>query len=139
MGIYWIANIFPAEICCHDSKTIDVLRSFKTLREYFCAFAALLALGGAARPSQVHASRLPAQVRRHDPGRLAQSFQGSVTTGEASAQPIDLSLDDAIQRGLKNNLGVILSGTQTASARGAAAEPVAGAAAGRGFQRARRL
>lgn len=38
--------------------------------------------------------------------------------GEASAQPIDLSLDDAMQRGLKNNLGVILSGTQTASARG---------------------
>src|SRR6202023_979883 len=36
------------------------------------------------------------------------SFQGSVTVGEASAQPIDLTLDDAIQRGLKNNLGVIL-------------------------------
>lgn len=32
-------------------------------------------------------------------------------------QPIDLSLDDAIQRGLRNNLGVILSGTQTATAR----------------------
>jgi outer membrane protein TolC len=41
-----------------------------------------------------------------------------VTASEASGQPIDLSLDDAIQRGLKNNLGVILSGTQTASARG---------------------
>ena len=33
------------------------------------------------------------------------SFQGSVTVG-SSAQPIDLTLDDAIQRGLKNNLGV---------------------------------
>jgi len=31
----------------------------------------------------------------------AQSFQGSVPTGEATAQPIDLSLDDAIQRGLR--------------------------------------
>ena len=30
---------------------------------------------------------------------------------------LGLSLDDAIQRGLKNNLGVILSGTQTRSAR----------------------
>ncbi len=39
-------------------------------------------------------------------------------TGEVSAQPIDLTLDDAIQRGLKANLGVILSGTQTAAARG---------------------
>ncbi len=51
-------------------------------------------------------------------GPTAQSFQGSVTAGEATGQPIDLSLDDAIQRGLKNNLGVILSATQTASARG---------------------
>jgi outer membrane protein TolC len=41
-----------------------------------------------------------------------------VPTGEATAQPIDLSLDEAIQRGLKANLGVILSGTQTAAARG---------------------
>jgi outer membrane protein TolC len=51
-------------------------------------------------------------------GPTAQSYQGSVTAGEASGQTIDLSLDDAIQRGLKNNLGVILSSTQTASARG---------------------
>jgi outer membrane protein TolC len=51
-------------------------------------------------------------------GPTAQSFQGSVTVGEATGQPIDLSLDDAIQRGLKNNLGVILSATETASARG---------------------
>ncbi|HEY1161165.1 MAG TPA: TolC family protein [Terracidiphilus sp.] len=51
-------------------------------------------------------------------GPTAQSFQGSVTAGEASGQAIGLSLDEAIERGLKNNLGVILSGTQTASARG---------------------
>ena len=38
--------------------------------------------------------------------------------GEVSAQPVDLTLNDAIQRGLKNNLGVILSSTQTAAARG---------------------
>lgn len=48
----------------------------------------------------------------------AGSFQGSVPTGEASAQTIELTLDDAIQRGLKANLGVILSGTQTTAARG---------------------
>ncbi|HEX7728569.1 MAG TPA: TolC family protein [Terracidiphilus sp.] len=48
----------------------------------------------------------------------ASSFQGSVASGEVSAQPIDLTLDDAMQRGLKTNLGIILSGAQTASARG---------------------
>ena len=52
-------------------------------------------------------------------GPNAQSFQGSVVSGEATGGVLDLSLDDAIQRGLKNNLGVILSGTETASARGA--------------------
>jgi len=51
-------------------------------------------------------------------GPTAQSYQGSLTAGEASGQVLDLTLDDAIQRGLKNNLGVILSATQTASARG---------------------
>jgi len=47
----------------------------------------------------------------------AASFQGSVPKGTASAQTIDLSLDDAIARGLQANLGIILSGTQTAGAR----------------------
>jgi outer membrane protein TolC len=48
----------------------------------------------------------------------ASPFQGSVTVGEVSEQPVALTFDDAIQRGLRNNLGVILSGTQTAAARG---------------------
>ena len=51
-------------------------------------------------------------------GPTAQSYQGSITAGEATGQVLELTLDDAIQRGLKNNLGVILSATQTASARG---------------------
>jgi len=54
-------------------------------------------------------------------GLTAQSsnpYQGSVATGEVSPQPVSLTLDDAIARSLKNNLGIILSGTQTAAARG---------------------
>ena len=47
----------------------------------------------------------------------AASFQGSVPKGQASAQPVDLSFDDAIERGLQANMGIILSGTQTAGAR----------------------
>lgn len=37
--------------------------------------------------------------------------------GQSTGQTIGLSLDDAIQRGLQANLGLILSGTQSASAR----------------------
>ena len=47
----------------------------------------------------------------------AASFQGSVPKGQATAEPVNLSLDDAIERGLQANLGIILSGTQTAGAR----------------------
>jgi outer membrane protein TolC len=72
---------------------------------------ALLAPCLAAQPAAVQA---PGQTS----APTASSFQGSVATGEISAQAIDLSLDDAMQRGLRNNLGVILSGTQTATARG---------------------
>jgi outer membrane protein TolC len=61
-------------------------------------------------------------VGLHPCGLAAQSvspFQGSVAQGEATAQPVALTLDDAIQRGLKANLGIILSSAQTAAARGA--------------------
>lgn len=51
-------------------------------------------------------------------GPAPGSFQGSIPRGQVSAQPLGLSLDEAIQRGLQNNLGTILSGTQTAAARG---------------------
>jgi len=73
---------------------------------------------GLAVPACTGAQAVPTQALSQSSGLNASSFQGSVAAGDVSSQPIDLSLDDAIQRGLKNNLGVILSGTQTAAARG---------------------
>jgi outer membrane protein TolC len=68
------------------------------------------------------AGRLSAQTPSvpagQPPAQAANPFQGSVATGAASAQPIGLSLDDAMERGLKTNLGIILSGTETTAARG---------------------
>jgi len=63
------------------------------------------------------AQQLPTSVPGQSAGPTAGSFQGSVTSGQATAQVLDLSLDEAIQRGVKNNLGAILSGTQTAAAK----------------------
>jgi outer membrane protein TolC len=74
----------------------------------------LWAVAAGVLPAQQSLGLTPSQAS----GPNAQSFQGSVTAGEAIGQPIDLTLDDAIQRGLKSNLGVILSGTETAAARG---------------------
>jgi outer membrane protein TolC len=48
----------------------------------------------------------------------ASPFQGSVPVGEAGAQTVSLGLDEAIQRGLRNNLGAILSSAQADAARG---------------------
>ena len=78
------------------------------------ALAGLSVLSGSGVKAQQALGLTPIQAS----GPNAQSFQGSIAKGEATGQAIDLTLDDAMQRGLQNNLGVILSGTQTAAARG---------------------
>ena len=83
-----------------------------------CACGLLVCLAGLV-PAGLGAQALPSPgASQSSAGPTATSFQGSLVTGEASGQAIDLSLDEAIQRGLKTNLGIILSGTQTASAKG---------------------
>lgn len=80
-------------------------------RKFVLCCAAGLFLGGAGLSALY--GQAPSQA-----GPTAGSFQGSVTKGTVSPQPVDLSLDDAIHRGLQANLGLILSGTQTAATRG---------------------
>ena len=48
----------------------------------------------------------------------ADTYKGSVVSGAATAAVLDLSLDDAVQRGLRTNLGVILQGSAQKNARG---------------------
>src|SRR5271156_5538816 len=48
---------------------------------------------------------------------LAQQFSGSTPTGEATPTPLNLSLDDAIARGMKTNLGLLTRDNSTVSAR----------------------
>ncbi|HUB30603.1 MAG TPA: TolC family protein [Terracidiphilus sp.] len=86
--------------------------------ESFCfrlPLALFLAIGSG---TLAHGQAIPSQALGQSSGPTSQSYQGSVTSGEASAQPLDLSLDDAMQRGLRNNLGIILNGTQMSGARG---------------------
>ena len=82
---------------------------------FLCAALALVA--GAMASGVLIAQQLPTSVPGQSAGPTAGSFQGSVTVGQADGQTLDLSLDEAIQRGVKNNLGAILSGTQTAAAK----------------------
>jgi outer membrane protein TolC len=46
------------------------------------------------------------------------SFKGSIVNGQATGGVMDLSLEDAIARGLRQNLGVILQTTAQQSAKG---------------------
>ena len=46
------------------------------------------------------------------------SFKGSIVEGKSTGTVMDLSLDDAIRRGLRNNLGIILQGSNQQNANG---------------------
>ncbi len=48
----------------------------------------------------------------------SDSFRGSIVAGRNTGTVIDLSLDDAIARGLRQNLGVILQGSAVQNANG---------------------
>lgn len=82
---------------------------------FLCAAMALVATAMASET--LIAQQLPTSVPGQSAAPTAGSFQGSVAAGQATGQTLDLTLDDAIQRGVRNNLGAILSGTQTASAK----------------------
>src|SRR5208282_3528107 len=47
-----------------------------------------------------------------------QAFSGSIPLGKATAEPLELSLKEAIERGLKQNLGALLSSYGVGAARG---------------------
>jgi outer membrane protein TolC len=79
--------------------------------------AAVLFLSLALATALSSSAAAPAQTAPQAAAPTASSFQGSLVQGQVSAQPLALSLDDAIQRGLQTNLGIILSGTQAGTAR----------------------
>ena len=85
--------------------------SRKTLFIPVLAIAALATLPAAA---QLNLSA-PQSAPTPQP---ASSYQGSVATDKPSADTLQLTLEDAVQRGLKTNLGLLLSNTQTANSRG---------------------
>ena len=66
-------------------------------------FAFIVLLSGAALGTFPGAW---AHAQTQNPSSATNPFWGSVTVQQISAEPLKLSLDDAVQRGLKNNLGL---------------------------------
>src|SRR5213078_2574498 len=65
-------------------------------------------------PSQSSATSVPSSV-----GSLNQNpFTGSVAEGKVSPEVLPLSFKDAIDRGLRNNLGLLLQSDSVIAARG---------------------
>lgn len=79
----------------------------------FVCIALPLAAQGPALPPQ--RATVPANIPMTAPSSPGQ-FQGSVATGQPAAS-ISLSLQDAIERGLKNNLGLLVRTTGMEFAR----------------------
>jgi outer membrane protein TolC len=66
-------------------------------RRAICALFSLVILGIGAGAAAAHAQ---------NPSSASNPFWGSVTAQPATSEPVKLSLDDAVQRGFKNNLGL---------------------------------
>lgn len=81
---------------------------------FFCAgFLICVAAASAAQTLSAPASATPSQA----PSAINGPFVGSVP-GKAIPGVLPLSLQDAIERGLKQNLGLLLSSAETRAARG---------------------
>jgi outer membrane protein TolC len=79
----------------------------------YMALAALQVRGQYPPPASQRPSIPSGGIHFSDSGQ----FNGSVAAGEASATPLKLTLQDAIDRGLKTNLGLLVRGADTSSAR----------------------
>jgi outer membrane protein TolC len=76
---------------------------------------------GAPAPSSSpsYGSSSPDNSSQSDNGAVGQSpFSGSVPEGKATPGVLPLSFKDAIDRGLRNNLGILLQSDSTLTARG---------------------
>ncbi|MBT9331016.1 TolC family protein [Acidipila sp. 4G-K13] len=82
----------------------------------------LPAITGFAQDSSSTVIQPQSPVPIQQPQISSSTYQGSVSTEKATAETLQLSLDEAIQRGLKHNLGLILTGESTQTAKGSELE-----------------
>lgn len=97
-----------------------------TLRKIVLVFAVICASEAGVRPLLAQTSTAPIELDTVTPsssvaGALGTQspFLGSVPTGTATGTVLPLSLNDALDRGLKYNLGLIESDVRTRTARAA--------------------
>jgi outer membrane protein TolC len=85
----------------------------------FLALALVSSACSAWAQSGGPSSAVPVPGTASTPSSLQSPLYGSVPTGTATADVLQLSIADAIQRGLKQNLGILLTGDSQIAAHGA--------------------
>jgi outer membrane protein TolC len=73
---------------------------------------------GQARATQGALQQLAAPTGQNLGSPTQDSFKGSIVSGNATGTVLDLSLDDAVARGLRQNLGLILQSSAQQNAKG---------------------
>jgi len=104
-------------------RRASIFNFLQTSAMTFAAFTLVLGCASAqyapAGGGQVSGgAQLPASAVMNLQGSAQNQFLGSVPEGKATAAVLSLSLKDAIERGLKNNLGALLDSEDTRAARG---------------------
>ena len=106
-------------------KKLNVLTGASIVTALFlCPVSGVMAQGQASASSSSGGGGT-IQVSQ-PPGMNDPSFQGSVPTGTASSTPIPLSLGEAIDRGLKTNLGLLTTEQSSSEVRAQRLRALAG-------------
>jgi outer membrane protein TolC len=95
---------------CPHARMLRLLRSVSTISFVIC-----FVFAPAGLPAQTSSSLPTPSISL--PGSQSP-FQGSQPEGTATSQVLQIDFRDAIDRGLRNNLGLLLSTDQTITARG---------------------
>ena len=90
-----------------------------TLRLSYLCFGAVLLLGGGTLLAQDTPGLSPLPSAEQVIQRSQDTFSGSIPQGKATPEVIDLTVEDALDRGLKYNLGLYLSDRATDQTRAA--------------------
>jgi outer membrane protein TolC len=110
------------EAVATDSRPLRLKRVPRAAALAVALISSLLALAPlsfAQAPGGANTVAVPAApIQIPQPQIDSSTYQGSVTPQQVTPGILPLSLDDAIQRGLHNNLGLILTGQNVLSSRG---------------------
>jgi outer membrane protein TolC len=92
----------------------------------FLAYTANMMAQAPAPTGSSSSSSIPSPYQISTPQQSGSGFQGSVVEDKPVEGVLSLSLDDSIQRGLKHNLGYILSAENTTSVNGSRLQELQG-------------